>query len=110
MLLKKDETYGKIKGAGPEEKGFAIGDTWHEEGSRNHEENESEDDGGNNWNFYFVMKQPDDVGKQHAHESRNGVCRSNGETDGDVGKSIGDGDGGSNGLQLRVFQVGAESA
>lgn len=110
LFLEHDETHGKVEGAYADEESFAVGDAGHEEGSHGDKAGKPYDDGGDDRDLSLVVQHPDDVGVQHAHESGNGVCCSDGQSYGDVGEAEGDGNGGRDRLQLGVLQVGAEGS
>ena len=56
------------------------------------------------------MENAHDVYVQHAHEARDCIFGTHRETNGDVGKTAGDGNRRCDRLELRVLQIGAQGA
>ena len=108
LLLEKDNADDKVKKARPDKVRLAFGDARVQKGTEANEKDESRDDGKHDGDFDFVMEQAHDVHVQHAHESGNGVFGAHRESDGNVGKTAGDGYGRRDGLELRILEVGAD--
>ena len=56
------------------------------------------------------MENTYDMYVQHAHEARNCIFGAHRESDGNVGKTAGNGNGRRDCLELRVLEVGAQGA
>ena len=109
LLLEKDDADDKVKKAGADKVGFALGNVCVQECAESDEERKPCNNRWHNRNFYFVMKDADDVHVQKTHETRNGVFGVHRESDRDVGKTAGDGNRCRDRLELGILEVGAQS-
>ena len=110
LRLEHGDAYDNVKGACSDEPRFGIGNARHQEGAERHKKREPCDNARYNRNFDLVMQNAHDMHVQKAHESRNSVSGPHRKTDCNVGETAGNRNSRRDGLQLRVFQVGAQGA
>ena len=110
LLLEKDNADDKVEKACSDKIRFAFGDARVQKSAEADEKGKPGNDGGHYGNLGLVVEDSHDMHVQHAHEPGNGVFCVHGETDCDIGEPAGDGDGCRYGLELRIFEVGAQSS
>ena len=110
LLLEENHADDQVKNASADKVDFAFGNARVQKCPERDEKRKSCDNRRYDRNFYFVVENADDVHVQKTHEARNGVFGVHRESDRDVGKTAGDGDGRCDRLELRVLQVGAQGS
>jgi len=110
LLLEENYADDKVKYTSADKVRFAFGDACMQKCPERDKKGESCDNRRYDRNFYFVVENAYDVYVQHAHKARNSILGAHRESNGDVGKTAGDGDGRRDRFELWVFQVGAQGA